>query len=89
MQYKALNCYRIIHKDGTEERINAETAVQAIENMTTEEEVSPVISLSMLEEDIRTVIPEEQETPESPKEPDTPPEGDTEIGGEVNLGDGK
>lgn len=89
MQYKALNCYRIIHKDGTEERINAETTVQAIENMTTEEEVSPVISLSMLEEDIRTVILEEQKTPESTVEPDAPPEGDTEIGGEVNLGYGE
>lgn len=86
MQTKVFNAYRITHENGTEERINAETAVQAIENMTTEEEVSPVISLSMLEEDIRTVIPEKQETPESPEEPDTPPEGDTEIGGEVNLG---
>lgn len=86
MQIKSLNRYRIIHENGKEELINAETLIQALNNLTITEEESIVIQTEMLEKDTRTII-EEEIYPDDP-EP-TPPEneGDTDVGGEVPLPD--
>lgn len=87
MIVKALNSYRIIHKNGTIETINAVNASVALENMTVTEEESPVINMSMLSSDIRTVI--EEETYPDDTEPEAPEDtGDnTDIGGDVPLPD--
>lgn len=56
MQTKSLNSYRITHKNGNIEEINAENLVQALENMEVSEEYSPVLQTYMQEEGIRTIV---------------------------------
>lgn len=86
MIVKALNLYRIIHKNGTTEDINAVSLSVALENMTTSEETSPVICADMISSNTRTVILEDTNDEENNNEEeneDTEP--DTEIGGEVDI----
>ena len=56
MQTRELNSYQITHKNGNVENINAETLVQALQNMEVSEEYSPVIQTYLKEEDIRTLV---------------------------------
>lgn len=56
MQTKSLNSYRITHKNGSIEEINAENLVQALENMEIAEDYSPVLQTYMQEEGIRTLV---------------------------------
>lgn len=57
MQYKDLNTYTITHKSGQTERVNAETMIQALQNMKTPEEESPVMrALTTTQIPIRTVV---------------------------------
>lgn len=56
MQTKIYNSYRITHKDGTNEVINAENLIQALENMEITEEESPVIQTYMAAENIKTLV---------------------------------
>lgn len=56
MQTKLLNSYRITHKDGNVENINAENLVEALNNMEVSESFSPVLQTYMTEEGIRTLV---------------------------------
>lgn len=56
MQTKLLNAYRITHKDGSVENINAENLVEALNNMEIAESFSPVLQTYMTEEGIRTLV---------------------------------
>ena len=56
MQTKSYNSYRITHKNGDVEQINAENLVEALNNMGVSEEHSPVIQTYMVEEGIRTLV---------------------------------
>lgn len=56
MQTKLLNAYRITHKDGSVENINAENLVEALNNMEIAESFSPVLQTYMVEEGIRTLV---------------------------------
>jgi hypothetical protein len=56
MQTKLLNAYRITHKDGSVENINAENLVEALNNMEIAESSSPVLQTYMEEEGIRTLV---------------------------------
>lgn len=56
MQTKSYNHYRITHKNGDTEDINAQNLVEALTNMGTSEEHSPVIQTAMVEEGIRTLV---------------------------------
>ena len=56
MQTRELNSYQITHKNGNVENINAETLVQALQNMEVSEEYSPVIQTYLKEEGIRTLV---------------------------------
>lgn len=56
MQTKMLNSYRITHKDGNVEVINAENLVEALNNMEVAESFSPVLQTYMTEEGIRTLV---------------------------------
>ena len=56
MQTRELNSYQITHKNGNVENINAETLVQALQNMEVTEEYSPVIQTYLKEEGIRTLV---------------------------------
>lgn len=58
MQTKLLNSYRITHKDGNVEVINAENLVEALNNMEIAESFSPVLQTYMTEEGIRTLVNE-------------------------------
>lgn len=58
MQIKKLNAYRITHKDGTIERINAENLIQALENTEKTDLQSPVIQTFMIKEGVDTVMEE-------------------------------
>lgn len=58
MQVKALNIYRITHKDGKTENISAKSLMQALENMEVPDEESPVIQTFMVREGIATVMEE-------------------------------
>lgn len=58
MQTKLLNSYRITHKDGNVEVINAENLVEALNNMEISESFSPVLQTYMTEEGIRTLVNE-------------------------------
>lgn len=55
MQIKNLNAYRITHKNGNVEEVNAENLVEALENMEVEESYSPVIQTALVKEGIRTL----------------------------------
>ena len=56
MQIKALNVYRITHKNGNIEDITAETLIDALQHMEVEENYSPVIQVFLIKEAVRTVI---------------------------------
>lgn len=56
MQTRELNSYQITHKNGNVEDINAETLVQALQNMEVTEEYSPVIQTYLKEEGVRTLV---------------------------------
>lgn len=56
MQTCELNSYQISHKNGSIENINAETLVQALENMEVSEEYSPVVQTYLKEEGVRTLV---------------------------------
>lgn len=56
MQMRKLNSYQITHKNGSIENINAETLVQALENMEIAEDYSPVIQTYMTNEGINTLV---------------------------------
>ena len=56
MQTKLLNAYRITHKNGSVENINAENLVEALNNMEIDESYSPVLQTYMVEEGIRTLV---------------------------------
>ena len=55
MQVKNLNAYRITHKNGNVEEINAENLIEALENMEVEESYSIVIQTALVKEGIRTL----------------------------------
>ena len=56
MQSKSYNHYRITHKDGNVEEINAVNLVEALNNMEIKEEYSPVLQTYMTEEGVRTLV---------------------------------
>lgn len=56
MQTKLYNSYRITHKNGDVEDINAENLVEALNNMGVSEEHSPVIQTYMQAEGIKTLV---------------------------------
>jgi len=58
MQIKLLNSYRITHKDTSIENICAENLTQALANMQTSEEESPVMQTFLVKENLSTVMEE-------------------------------
>jgi hypothetical protein len=56
MQTKLYNSYRITHKNGSVEKINAENLIEALKNMGIDELTSPVLQTFMEEEGIRTLV---------------------------------
>lgn len=56
MQSKLLNSYRITHKSGSVETINAENLIEALSNIQISEELDPVLQTYMTEEGIRTLV---------------------------------
>ena len=56
MQTKVFNAYRITHKNGSIEDINAINLVQALENMEIPETESPVNQTFLIKEGIRTLV---------------------------------
>lgn len=58
MQTKVFNSYRITHKNGSVEDINALDLVQALENMEIPETESPVLQVILVKEGIKTLIEE-------------------------------
>lgn len=56
MQTKLYNSYRITHKNGSVETINAETLIEALKNMGIDEITSPVLQTFMEAEGIRTLV---------------------------------
>ena len=56
MQTKLYNSYRITHKSGSIEEINAENLIEALKNTGIKEEIDPVLQTYMYNEGIRTLI---------------------------------
>ena len=56
MQSKNYNAYRITHKDGSIEDINAVDLIQALENMDVQETESKVIQAFLVKENVRTLV---------------------------------
>ena len=56
MQTKLYNSYRITHKSGSVEEINAENLIEALKNTGIKEEIDPVLQTYMYNEGIRTLI---------------------------------
>ncbi len=56
MQTKLYNSYRITHKNGSVENINAENLVEALNHMGIDELTSPVLQTYMEAEGIRTLV---------------------------------
>lgn len=56
MQTKLYNSYRITHKNGSVETINAENLIEALKNMGIDEITSPVLQTCMEAEGIRTLV---------------------------------
>lgn len=56
MQTKLYNSYKITHKNGSVEKVNAENLVEALKNMEISEEYSPVLQTYMEEEGVRTLV---------------------------------
>lgn len=61
MQTKIFNAYRITHKNGSVEDINALDLVQALENMETPETESKVLQAFLVKENVRTLVEDEPE----------------------------
>lgn len=59
MQSKIYNAYRITHKNGNVEDINALDLVQALENMDTAETESKVLQAFLVKENVRTLVDDE------------------------------
>lgn len=59
MQTKVFNAYRLTHKNGNVEDINALDLVQALENMDTPETESPVLQAFLVKEGVRTLVEDE------------------------------
>ena len=60
MQTKVFNAYRITHKNGSVEDINALDLIQALENMEIPETESPVLQTFLIKEGIRTLVEDEK-----------------------------
>jgi hypothetical protein len=60
MQTKIFNAYRITHKNGSIEDINALDLVQALQNMEIPETESPVLQTFLIKEGIRTLVEDEK-----------------------------
>lgn len=56
MQTKSYNHYRITHKNGSVEEVNAENLIEALKNMEIKEEYSAVLQTYMTEEGVRTLV---------------------------------
>lgn len=56
MQTKLYNSYKITHKSGSTEQINAENLIEALKNTGIKEEIDPVLQTYMTEEGIRTLV---------------------------------
>lgn len=56
MQTKLYNSYRITHKSGTVEEINAENLIEALKNANIDESFDPVLQTYMTAEKIRTLV---------------------------------
>ena len=56
MQTKLYNSYRITHKSGSVEEINAENLIEALKNISIKEEFDPVLQTYMYNEGIKTLI---------------------------------
>ena len=56
MQTKLYNSYRITHKSGSTEEINAENLIEALKNSGIKEEVDPVYQTLMTANGIRTLV---------------------------------
>ena len=56
MQTKLYNSYRITHKSGSTEEINAENLIEALKNSGIKEEIDPVLQTYMFNEGVRTLI---------------------------------
>ena len=56
MQSKNLNSYRITHKSGSIEEINAGNLIEALSNLQISEELDPVLQTYMQVEGIRTLV---------------------------------
>lgn len=59
MQTKIYNAYRITHKNGSVEDINALDLVQALENMETPDTESKVLQAFLVKENVRTLVEDE------------------------------
>lgn len=59
MQTKVYNAYRITHKNGSVEEINAVDLVQALENMETPDTESKVVQAFLIKENVRTLVADE------------------------------
>ena len=56
MQSKLYNSYRITHKSGTIEEVNAENLIEALSSMSIKEEFDPVLQTYMYAQGIRTLV---------------------------------
>ena len=56
MQTKLYNSYRITHKSGSVEEVNAENLIEALKNISIKEEFDPVLQTYMYNEGIKTLI---------------------------------
>ena len=56
MQSKLYNSYRITHKSGSVEEINAENLIEALKNLAIKEEFDPVLQTYMYAENIKTLV---------------------------------
>lgn len=56
MQTKLYNSYRITHKSGSVEQINAESLIEALQHTGISEEYDPVLQTYMTEQGIKTLI---------------------------------
>ena len=56
MQTKLYNSYRITHKSGSVEEINAENLIEALQNSAIKEEFDPVLQTYMTADQITTLV---------------------------------
>lgn len=87
MIIKALNSYRVIHKNGAIEDINADSIMTALNNLTISEEESVVLNVSLVKEDVRTLVEEPEPEPVPPEDDNLEEENpeDPEVNGELDL----